>query len=148
MTKSRQPRLPQQAKIQESAASALPPRDVLDKLPENVRISILEAASFSGPLPPPSMYKGYEEVLPGSAERILTMAEKEQEHRITWESKALNVMEREVFLGQWFGLGIALCCIIAAVFLAASGYQWVASILAGVSAVGLVGRFITKRNSQ
>ena len=94
------------------------------------------------------MYKGYEEVLPGSAERILTMAEKEQEHRITWESKALHVMEREVFLGQWFGLGIALCCIIAAVFLAARRYQWVASILAGVSAVGLVGRFITKRNSQ
>lgn len=147
MTKSRQPRLPQQAKRQESAASDLPP-DVLDKLPENVRISILEAAKFSGPLPPPSMYKGYEEVLPGSAERILTMAEKEQEHRITWESKALHVMEREVFLGQWFGLGIALCCIIAAVFLAASGYQWVASILVGVSAVGLVGRFITKRNSQ
>jgi uncharacterized membrane protein len=37
--------------------------------------------AFSGPLPPPSVLKGYEEVVRGSAERILVMAEKQQDHR-------------------------------------------------------------------
>ena len=37
------------------ATSKLPPQAVLDALPEQVRISVVEAASFSGPLPPPSM---------------------------------------------------------------------------------------------
>lgn len=63
----------------------LPPEEVLDALPERVRDSVVEAAWFSGPLPPPTMYGEYERTLPGSAERILVMAEKEQDHRIEWE---------------------------------------------------------------
>ncbi len=39
---------------------------------------------FSGPLPPPGMLEAYERVVPGSAERLLKMAEKEQSnvHRL------------------------------------------------------------------
>ncbi len=85
-------------------------------------------------------------MLPGSAERILTMAEKEQAHRIHWERDALTVATRETLLGQWFGLLIAAPCIGSAVFPATNGQQWVAGILADASAIGLAGRFIRKRN--
>lgn len=37
--------------------------------------------SFRGPLPPPSTLAQYEETLPGSAERLMTMAEVQAEHR-------------------------------------------------------------------
>ena len=56
--------------------------DMLPELPEGVRVSVAEAMSFVGPLPPPTMYREYENVHAGSAERILAMAEKEQNHRI------------------------------------------------------------------
>ncbi len=62
----------------------------LQSVPEEVRISIAEAASFSGPLPPPSMLESYEKTIAGSADRILRMAEKEQDHRIDWENTALQ----------------------------------------------------------
>jgi uncharacterized membrane protein len=34
------------------------------------------AASFQGPLPPPSILRGYDEITPGAAERIIAMAER------------------------------------------------------------------------
>ena len=37
-------------------------------------------ASFSGPLPPPELLKQYDEVVPGAADRIISMAEAEQAH--------------------------------------------------------------------
>ena len=36
---------------------------------------------FSGPLPPPSLMSAYEDIFPGFAERIMAMAEKEQNNR-------------------------------------------------------------------
>jgi len=41
--------------------------------------------TYAGPLPPPKLFEGYEQVLKGSADRILTMAEKEQSHRHSFE---------------------------------------------------------------
>lgn len=119
-------------------------KEALDKLPEHVRVSVLEAASFSGPLPPPTMYREYENVLAGSAERILAMAEKEQDHRTTWETTALSASRQETKRGQWFGFAIAVACIGAAMVLAAGGHEVVAGIALGASAVGLVGRFLGK----
>ena len=36
---------------------------------------------WSAPMPPPAVLQRYEETLPGAADRILTMAEKQQDHR-------------------------------------------------------------------
>ncbi|MDR1100263.1 MAG: DUF2335 domain-containing protein [Treponema sp.] len=36
---------------------------------------------YSGPLPTSREFQGYEQVLPGAADRILAIAEKESEHR-------------------------------------------------------------------
>jgi uncharacterized membrane protein len=41
----------------------------------------LISAAFYGPLPPPNLVAGYENVSPGAAERIIKMAEKEAEHQ-------------------------------------------------------------------
>lgn len=131
-----------------SAANKLPPKEVLDKLPDNVRIALIESASFSGPLPPPSMFGEYDRVLSGSAERILRMAEKEQDHRTKWETKALAGEIRQEQYGQWFGLLIAVLCIVGVVYLATNGQTIVASILAGTSALGLARHFIQGKRDE
>ncbi|MBI1739603.1 MAG: DUF2335 domain-containing protein [Acidobacteriales bacterium] len=41
----------------------------------------VEVSRFSGPLPHPEDLAKYEQVLPGSADRIIRMAERQAEHR-------------------------------------------------------------------
>lgn len=90
------------------------------------------------------MYREYEKVRPGSAGRILAMAEKEQSHRIAWETTALSTSGQETKRGQWLGFSIAVACLGAAIFLAVIGREVVAAIALGAGAVGLVGRFLGK----
>ena len=122
----------------------LPSQEVLDSLPAQVRTAVLEAASFSGPLPPPSMYGEYNRVHSGTAERILAMAEKEQQHRITTERTALAAGVQSSKLGQYFGFALAVLCIGGAVFLGTGGHTVAAGVLVCASAIGLVGRFLNR----
>lgn len=119
------------------------PPEILKALPENVRAVILEAASFSGPLPPSAMYREYEEAVPGSGDRLLAMAENQQSHRHSWENKALDATARDVKRGQRFGLIVALCCIGGAIYLAAAhGLTMVPCVMVGFGGMGLVGQFV------
>lgn len=93
------------------------------------------------------MYQQYETVLEGSAERILSMAEKEQLHRIDWEGRALDSASDETKRGQWLGFLVVIICLGSTVYLAAQGHEWVAAVIAGSCAVGLVGRFLQGRSS-
>lgn len=74
-------------------------------------------AGFSGPLPPPELLAEYDAVLPGGADRIVSMAENQSAHRLRMESR-----------GQAFGFLIALVAILGGIGL----------ILDGKSAAGLV----------
>ena len=62
-----------------------------------VRIQAAEHFEFSGPLPHPELFRGYEDTLPGAADRILTLAEREQNRRHLREDR-----------GQWMAFLIAL----------------------------------------
>lgn len=128
-------------------AGRLPPKDILEALPENVRISVIEAASFSGPLPPPSLYREYNEVVPGSAERILGMAEKNQEHRHSWETNALNHAANDRKREHYLGFGLMLIVIFATVYLAVIGQTVVACVLGGgASIVGVAPRLFRAKS--
>ena len=63
-----------------------------------VRVQTARHLEFSsGPLPPPQFFQAYETTLPGAAERILTMAEREQKSRHSREAR-----------GQWMAFLLAL----------------------------------------
>ena len=124
------------------------PKQVLDALPKKLRSIAIQSASFRGPLPPPSMFAKYDDVLPGAAERLFTMAEKEQEHRIDWETKALSGSIRSTTLGQWLGFGIALFGIFASGYVATQGMTAVAIVLAGGSLAGLFRSFLKMINGK
>lgn len=74
---------------------------------------------FRGPLPPPAVLRGYDEVVPGGAERILAMAERQAAHRQNIESR-----------GQLFGFSLAASAIGGAFLAVAAGVP-----LAGVAGV-------------
>ena len=69
---------------------------VLETLPKEKKeviesvIFAMEQRAFSGPLPPPEDFAGYEEVVKGSANRILNMAENNADHRMKMEKDILN----------------------------------------------------------
>ncbi|MHC0551391.1 DUF2335 domain-containing protein [Salinicoccus sp. CNSTN-B1] len=56
---------------------------ILEKLPRGQAKHIVERMSISksGPLPDPEDFARYEEIMTGAADRIMSMAEKEQSHR-------------------------------------------------------------------
>lgn len=51
--------------------------------------SIITYKHESGPIPSVDVLRGYEEILPGAADRIISMAEKQQDHEIE-ERKFIN----------------------------------------------------------
>lgn len=60
------------------------------------QVSQMEA--WHGPLPPPESLKQYDVIVPGAAERILLMAEKEMEHRHQRENRTLKYNGRLIIV--------------------------------------------------
>lgn len=103
---------------------------------------------FSGPLPPPEILQQYDQVISGAAERILAMAEKDAKHQQEIENSAIQFASREVKRGQMCGLTIGISSFATCVIALALGSELTASILGGVTVVGLVTVFVTGRIKQ
>lgn len=103
-----------------------------------------QSLTYSGPIPPPEALREYEKTLPGAAERILAMAEKEQSHR---HEITKSVVEREK-RGQLMGLFLIVLLIGVALFLALSHLVWLAGIIFGTLIVALARIFVLNKNSQ
>lgn len=104
----------------------------------------MEATITSGPLPQPQMVREYEDILSGSTDRIIKMAEQQAAHRQRWEMKSLEGAQKATSRSQWFGFVAALAAIGAATYLAANGAPMFISImLGGAGSLGLVGAFVS-----
>jgi uncharacterized membrane protein len=74
-----------------------------------------------GPLPSPALLKQYDEVVPGAAERIMTMAENQAQHRQELEASVIRTDNLKSLLGMVFGFVIALVGFGGGLFAAFSG---------------------------
>lgn len=101
--------------------------------------------SRSGPLPDPEDYAAYEHVLPGSAERILAMAEKQAEHRQAQEDHERGDEARAEARGSYLGFGAVVVIALLAAFLAGQGYSTAAGVIGTADIVGLAAVFIAGR---
>lgn len=93
--------------------------------------------TITSPLPLASEIKGYEQILPGSADRILSMVEKESEHRREMERRALELEGRDSALSLKITFAVALLLIASIVGLVLGGYTQGAGILAGSSIISV-----------
>lgn len=94
------------------------------------------AVAHEGPLPLPELFRGYEDVLPGAADRILTMAERAQQASVDArlipvraEATTLKMATFGVTFLPWFLIGLAALLLV-------TGHE-VGAIVAGLA--GLVG---------
>ena len=133
-------------KLQSKTDSADP--DVLKEQTSGVHLSSLSASIQQSPLPPADMFREYEMTLPGSGDRILSMAEKEQNYRINWDNESLKISASIDKRGQCFAFIIAIFCIGVSTFLAYNEQRLVPSILIGAGASTLVWQFIQKKRKQ
>lgn len=119
--------------------------------PPSPRTRIVSSAleTFSGPLPPPDALERYDQILPGSAERILAMAERQATHRHDLEKSALRNDAREARLGQILGFLIATIAIGAgstvALYAPQTGGQIAGGLIGATGLATLVGVFVYGR---
>jgi uncharacterized membrane protein len=95
------------------------------------------------------MFKGYEEVLPGSADRILKMAETEQQHRLEDERTALHAGIRDVWRAQLISLTTSLGFITGSVLVSVYGNPYVAGVLGGtglLAGIATILRYLGKKD--
>jgi uncharacterized membrane protein len=103
------------------------------------------SVQYTGPLPAAGQYEQYERTLPGAANRILVMAEKEQAFRHSREPIIQKDQRDIAFRGQWFAAVLAFCFGGAAVFLAVNGHEITASVLGGTTLVSIASIFALRR---
>lgn len=108
---------------------------------------------YQGPIPSPDALMQYEQITPGLADRIMSMAERESAHRHNQEQALLAVNSkielanaREVLLGQIFGFSIGVIAICAGVYLATSGNEIAGGLIGSGAILGLVSVFVLGRN--
>ncbi len=110
--------------------------------------TITTAAHFAGPIPPPSLLDGYEAILPGSADRILSMAEKQSSHRMELENKVIDSKIRDSQLGMLLGFCIAFVVIVIGGFLIYKDKNILGFSTILTAMVALVSAFIYGTNSN
>ncbi len=102
----------------------------------------VQAAYFNGPLPPPDILAKYNDVLPGAADRIIAMAEKQAEHRQELEKIAVTSRAGDSRLGVVSGLIIGVVALLVGGYVIGKGHTISGILLGGGSIAGLVGVFV------
>jgi uncharacterized membrane protein len=124
---------------------------------EVIEIKSIERRFYSGPIPSPEIIRGYEEVVQGSADRILKMAERNLEHRISTENKQLdhsiksearliNTETSLSYLGLISGFIIAIFGLSGAIYLGIKDKPVASAIMSGGTLAGLVSVFVSGKS--
>lgn len=93
----------------------------------------IHSIEYSGVLPPPAMLAQYDQIEKGFADRIITMAEKQQAHRFELEKEGLESMFKRDRRIQWIAWLLIALFIVWGFTLLALGRK-----IGGYGALGIV----------
>lgn len=127
-------------------SSVLPP-----ETPMMRGVAYSQTRVHRGPLPTASEFTSYEAALPGSADRILRMAESAQKHSQELSSQALTADtndRRHVRLLDCLGKLLATGVVIYTVYSGATGSGEWAKAIAGIQLVGIIGAIVYGRTAM
>lgn len=105
-------------------------------------------SGYSGPLPHPAILKGFEEVQPGAAERIIRMAENEATHRHSLERQDCRSFIMNERLGMVCGLVFGLFVAGGGLYCVLKGHPAAGSIIASIPMGGIIIAFIQGRRKK
>lgn len=148
------------ARTANALEGAVPP-DQVDEIARRVianaaipiAVTVTQQAEFtsfqhSGVIPHPQILGGLEQVKPGLADRVVKMAEKDQDATISynriqqWQDIGFKVVSLAAGV---VGLGLILYVIVR---LAEGGHEWTAGAVAGMGAVGIISTFVNARHDK
>lgn len=109
------------------------------------RLLEIEAA-WSGPMPPPNALAGYEEILPGAADRILRMAEASLHGRVKREDRLVDAGIELRRSGLNYAFLIALACIAASAMFFGIGREWAGTVFLSMPVMLLVRSFLRRQH--
>lgn len=89
-----------------------------------------------GPLPLPTILAGYDQVRPGTTDKIIEWAERQINHRIGLESETTKRAEGRMDRGQFMAVAVALGGLCIAGIVGIYGSAFAASVIAAVSVGG------------
>ena len=102
----------------------------VESLPEEEKSLIYQRLEiYQGDLPHPEILKGYTELYPDAAKRIIENGIAETEHRREIERRYLNANIKAHTLGQILGFIVAILIILGGIYLILKGHQVSGSIL-------------------
>jgi uncharacterized membrane protein len=111
--------------------------------------SLMVSESFSGPIAHPKHLKLYEDIAPGSAERIIAMAEKQQNHHINMDETIVKAEIGDRKLGMNIGaIGFSMLILSALVVAIVSQNEVLVGLFLGAAALGAISRFINGRDTK
>jgi uncharacterized membrane protein len=115
-----------------------------DQIVQAITVSFMQVQkSHSGPLPDAETLEHYARIIPNGAERVMVMAEKEQEFRHIYSDKVSYRQLNQISRGQIFGFSIAILGIGGGIFLSYEGKETTGLTTIISSMVLLAGAFIT-----
>lgn len=104
---------------------------------------------YQGPVPPPAILEQLERLLPGAADRIFTMAEKDQaashDAQIKAHERAKIIeknLHKENMTALWMAYSICIAFVIGGAFLILNGFEKSGGILIGTTLIGIVVSFL------
>lgn len=103
-----------------------------------------------GPLPSPEMLYQYNQILPGAAERIITMAEDQSKHRQDLERTVIKARARDSLYGIISAAILCITTILCGTFTVLNGHEVSGAFLGTAGLAGLAGVFVygTRENRK
>lgn len=119
----------------------------------NATTTTVAVQRFAGPLPPPEILEQYNRIHPGFADRIITLAESQSQHRQGLERAVIQSNIKHEGRGQIFGFLIAVMVIaVSAVLMwhgkSLEGISGIVATLAALTGVFIYGRYRRDRELQ
>ncbi len=112
------------------------------------QILIKREESFSGPLPHPEHFKKYNQIVPGSANRLLKMTEDDLKHIHTIQNSQMSIEKIATIGGLIAGWTIAIIALVGSGYLILENHDIAGTVLGTGTLTTLVGVFVYGRKSQ
>ena len=99
--------------------------------------------NYSGPIPHPRLMADWENVIPGSADRILKKFEAQSEHRIDIESRVVRAQNFKQIGGLICGFIVVIFTIGGGIYTALEGHPLLGGSLSFAGLAMIVGAFLS-----
>ena len=118
---------------------------------------------YEGAIPHPEILKGFNDLVPGTAEKLIRLAEEESAHRRSLEiasmNSNINVQQHQMdmdiqqnkavfksdMIGQISGLIVCLASIGTAAYLGINGHDWLAGGISAIPTATLIKAFFLNK---